>query len=140
MPLPLVLAQTSPSWLHPNTHPWVTFWRSPEEGRKQEVDGVCGGQSLWAGAGVGMTRQAPSLSSMVKGAQLPFLTVLKLLGKEASAMNPQWRSAALREEREESGDKNYLLESEWLTMRLLGASHSENPDLTEGLLCTRSWE
>lgn len=87
-----------------------------------------------------MTRQAPSLSSMVKGAQLPFLTVLKLLGKEASAMNPQWRSAALREEREESGDKNYLLESEWLTMRLLGASHSENPDLTEGLLCTRSWE
>lgn len=66
---------------------------------------------------------APSLSSMVTGAQLSFLTVLKPLGKEASAMNPQWRSTALREEWEETDDKGRLLESEWLTMRLLGSSH-----------------
>ena len=91
------------------------------------------GQSLWAGAeaGVGMMRRAPSvsgspMSSMVMRAQLPFLTVLKPLGKEASAMNPQWRSAALREEQEETDDKDCLSESEWLTTRLLGASHREN--------------
>lgn len=86
------------------------------------------GQSSWAGAGGrsrGTLRLAPSLSSVMMGAQLSFLTVLKPLGKEAAAMNPQWRSAALREEWKETEDKSCLLESEWPTMRLSGASHRE---------------
>lgn len=33
-----------------------------------------------------------------------------------SAMNPQWRSAALREEREDTDDKERLSKSEWPTV------------------------
>lgn len=75
---------------------------------------VCGGpEASPYGLGLGQEQgypgslppcPAPSLSSLGMGAQLLFLTVLKPLGREASAMNTQWRGAALWEEWEEMED------------------------------------